>query len=53
MSMGRKADEQQGALLLRNDRIDAATGHATSDRLTALLSEHGFDGHVEVLSYPF
>ncbi len=53
MSMGRKAREQQEALFVPADRIDAAPGHAFYDRLSALLTKHGFDDFVEEQCRPF
>ena len=53
MAMGCKPSERQAPLFVPAGEIDAAPGHAFYDRLSALLTEHGFDTFVEDLCRPF
>lgn len=53
MAMGRKTSEHQAPLFVPAGEIDAAPGHVFYDRLSALLSEHGFDAFVEELCRPY
>src|SRR5258706_4009297 len=53
MAMGHREGERQTPLFVPHTEIDEAPGHAFYDRLSALLTEHGFDGFVEERCRPF
>jgi transposase len=53
MAMGRQDQQSQGQFWVETQRLAKGPGHPFYGRLNAVLTQHGFDSHVEALCAKF